>query len=120
MTEYVPSEPDPRTEPCGVVIFQSCVVAGTSEPINTQLVRAVPIDEGIVSGVRQGEIEVADETKVVVKSADQLCAQTQVESELLGHFPIVLREERVVVCAVLVVVNATAAEAKVYLASEHL
>ncbi len=64
-------------------------------------------------------IQISDMTGVIFKRTEIFNAQSQVKSQIRSDLPIILRENREIVSAVPVIVNAPAAETPIGRAFQH-
>ena len=110
--EDVPGEADTRTPTRGDAIAEGGAGAIPCQPADAKSVHALRIDEGEGSRLGQGRFDVADVAGAVSPGAEELRAQAQVQSQVRRGFPVILRKDRVIVLAVLVVVDAAAAKAE--------
>jgi len=53
-------------------------------------------------------------TSIIVKSAKNLGAQTKIQSQVAANFPVILREESIIVGAVFVVIDTAAAKTELW------
>src|ERR1700693_5935470 len=110
MPENVVSETDTRPPPGGVVVGVSAVASCGNQSRNVQFLHAASINERVFSDGRQVLIQISDVTRVILKCTEIFNTQPQIQSEIRSDLPIILRENREIVSAVLVIVNTPAAE----------
>src|SRR5579862_4685437 len=110
--EEIPGEADARREAGCVVVVIRGVAASGIESGDVERLRAAAKDEGILPLIGEGRIKISDVAEIVVECAEDFGAETVVQSEVGAEFPLVLAIEGEVVGAILMVVDATAAEAE--------
>src|SRR5207237_10041351 len=92
MTEEIVGHSDPRTDARGIIVAVSAVAASRIEPGNIQALHARSVNKGVAPGIGELLIQVSYVALIIVKSAEFLDPQAEVECQAQMNFPIVLRE----------------------------
>ena len=106
---YVISKTDARLPHRGVLVAQCGLIEGAANTGEAELVDALGIHIRLPGRVRQRRIRVAGMAKRVIRRAEKLVSETEIESKSLRRTKIVLREPGIAGDAIVVVAQAATA-----------
>ena len=120
MAEDIVGEAHARTDAGGDAVFEGRAGSVAGEARDAEFVDATGIDERILAGFGEVRFHVADVAGIVGPGAEEFGAQAKVQGEVLGDLPIVLGKDRGIFLAIVVVVDAAAAEAEFWSALQEV